>query len=271
LTKDIDISKQNPGPLPLTDEDLASVMDKEYDESSAPAGAGPPVKKRRISYAKLFFTLVFAAPCAAFLTLAVMDVYKLYSPAFPWAQKPVIAKPVKKPAPEVKSKKQESKAQSIDTKKFADLIASLEKSNKSLIKALEKLGAAAEEQAKTAKKQTKALEKIAKAKPDVVKVSASSGGGDSQRIIVVKVPSREKFDLQYELQKVLTLSGVDLDDPVTSSSFGSISSRDALKEILNSINAIIAASRDHAEVGEFLKSNALAAKKIVQARLKKIK
>lgn len=262
LTKDVEIAKQNPGPLPLTDEDLASVMDEEYEEPATLRILSP--KKPR-SYAKLFFTLVFAAPCAAVLTLTVIDVYDLYSPAFPWVKKPEIKEQVIKPAPKIKPKpKPEESATSIDSKKFAALIASLEKSNQSLIAVLKKQGVAAE-------KQIKALEKIAKAKPDVVKITTSSGGGGGAKIIVVKVPSREKFDLGYELQKILDLAGVDLDDPITSTSFGSISSRDSLKEILNSLNAIIAASRDHDEVGEFLKSNAMTAKKIVQARLRKIR
>ena len=264
MDKNEDIKKPRRNPLPLAEEDIRG------SRAGDPTVVRPVRRKASVSFVKLFFTIIVAAPVAMVLSLAASDLYDKYAPM---AKKPKetaaekIADQIPKPAPT----KEPDVAQGADTGKLASLIEALEKSNKNIATALDNQTKAVENQTKSIEAQGKALEKIANAKPQVSQAS-SARSGSTPKIIVVKVPSREKFDLQYELQKILTLSGVDLDDPLTSShQFDAISSRGALKEVLGSLNTIIAASRNHAEVGEFLVQNSLKAKKYVQARLKKVR
>ncbi len=231
--------------LPLSDDDFALAYgesgadDLEYEEPFHP-----------VSYIKLFFAIVFAAPVATFLALAVIDLYSGF------AVSAGLRKPQPLPAPVVK------KEPSGESEKLLKLVEAFDKSNKKLLAAIGK--------------QTEAIIKLAEKKPVTIKVESPKGSGQVKaqppKIVVVKVPSREKFDLNYEKQKVLELAGIDLDDPVTNSKpFNSIKSRDVLKELIRSFDLIIAAARDHDEVSDFLKSNAMTAKKYATRRLKKVR
>lgn len=250
----------------LNEEDLDIPYDaRSYDEHDLSG----PHKKERFSYIKLFLTITFSAPVAALLVLVVIDLYEpvalmvgLSTPE-PEEVQPII-KVVSAPAPAPTP----APAKVVTTgsatlgapgmeKRLDSLANSIESSNSKIVTAINK--------------QTEALSKLASRKPDVVKVSQSSGEQSASKIVVVKVPSREKFDLDYEIQKIMDLSGIDLDDPInSSSSFDKIKSRDVMKELIRSLDAIIGASVDHPEVGEFLKSNALTAKKYARARLGKM-
>ena len=264
MSKNEDIKKPRRNPLPLAEEDIRG------SRAGDPTVVRPVRRKASVSFVKLFFTIIVAAPVAMVLSLAASDLYDQYAPM---AKKPkaTTADNIAEQTPAGALINKATPGDSADRVKLAFLIEALEKSNKSIATALDNQTKAVENQTKSIEAQGKALEKIANAKPQVAQAS-SARSGKTPKIIVVKVPSREKFDLQYELQKILTLSGVDLDDPITSSAqFDAISSRGALKEVLGSLNTIIAASRNHAEVGEFLVQNSLKAKKYVQARLKKVR
>ena len=242
------------GHLPFNEEDLALAMGGEHDSYEE-----REVGACAVSYVKIFFTLVFAAPVAAFLAMAAMDIYP--------AVTEIVG--IRAPEPLVIKAVEPVKSESASGEKLGKLIQSVEKSNKALVNAVNK--------------QAAAVLKLANKKPGVIKVEApnikleapknsKTQAVASPQIVVVKVPSQERFNLSYEKEKILKLSGVDLDDPVTDSNpFAKVKSRDALKEIVRSLDAIIAASRYHDEVGDFLKGNALKAKRFAAESLAKTK
>lgn len=250
--------------LPLNEEDLALAMGEEMGHEERARHAALP-----FSFGKLFLSIVLAAPVAAVLVLAAMDLYPMISESIGLRQ------PEEKAPAESVVERKEKPSDSKTDEKLAKLMDSLAKFNKNLVTALNK--------------QTDAVLKLANKKPDVIKVEAPelklktpeikvnvperpAPVVEQPRIVVVKVPTMEKFDLAYEKRKVLELAGVDLDDPVTGPEpFENIKSREALKEVIRALDAIIAASRDHEEVSDFLKNNALEAKKHVQERLRKVK
>ena len=245
-------------PLPLSEEDLTAVMEEHSTEGTESASP----------FWRAVLSIVLAAPVAAFLVLIIIDIYPTFALKTGLREPPPISAPAMPAEPEPKK----------EDKQLEKLIKAFEKSNRALVKAISK--------------QTGAVLKLAEKKPDVIKVEApkiekievkvpkqAAPGQNVERqaaappkIIVVKVPSGEKFDLEYEKRKILELANVDLDDPVTGPDvFQDVKSRDVLKEIIRSLNAIIAAARDHEEVSDFLKSNALEAKKRAVKRLSELK
>jgi len=237
--------------LPLNDEDLelaygGSSMDEEHDEYYAYQG---------ISFIGLALAIILSAPVATFLALVVMDIYPDLAISV-GLRNPEPAITQVAPAPVTKVAEREES--------LAKWIGAFEKSNRELVTAINK--------------QSKTLADIANKKPDIIKVESEGARKSaptqikvaSPKVIVVKVPTREKFDLEYEKQKVLELSGVDLDDPVASSRpFDRIKSRDTLKELKRSLDLIISNARDHDEISDFMKKNALTAKRYVINRLRK--
>ncbi|MGK7345205.1 MAG: hypothetical protein ACNS63_05295 [Candidatus Nitrospinota bacterium M3_3B_026] len=249
--------RSRPG-LPLNEEDLAMAMGMEREEEDRvhEAPAAPP-----FSFAKLFVTIALAAPVAVFLALMVMDFYPGFARMAGLREEKIIAPEVEKAGAGESEKEKDP---------LAGLAESIQKSNRDLVAAVNR--------------QTEAALKLAEKKPDVIKVEApevkikppsqaKAPVVEGPRIVVVKVPTAEKFDLAYEKKKILELSGVDLDDPISASSkpFSAMESRDALKEVIRSLDEIIASSRDHEEVGEFLKNNALEAKKLARQALSRMK
>lgn len=241
------ISEPGRGGLRLNKEDEALAFGDISDDSDFEAEA--PVYA--ISYIKLFFTIVIAAPVAVLLSLMAFDFYSGVAVSLglknePPAQAPL--RPEPKPVAETNDK-------------LGQWLSAFEKSNRKLTASLEK--------------QTLAISKLADKKPQVIKVETPKVKETKTRapkIIVVKVPTREKFDLNYEKQKIYELAGVDMDDPITSAKpFNVIKSRDVLKELIRSFDLIIAASRDHDEISDFLKSNAMTGKKHTTRRLKKVR
>ncbi len=243
--------------FPLNEEDIAQAfgdVDTEPEE--------PVEKEHSTGFFRLFITIVLAAPVAAFLTLIVMDIY------------PPIAETIGLRSATITALPEDSVTKPGKADSFTALLKAMQKSNKSLAAAMNR--------------QADAIKKLAAKKPGTVKVTIppikipeikippikfpaqpkAQVSITQQKIVVVRVPSREKFDLAYEKQKILELSGVDLDDPVTGSQiFSKIKSWDALKEVIRSLDDIIAAARDHDEVTDFLKANALKAKKYATKRL----
>lgn len=249
--------RPRPG-LPLNEEDLAMAMGMEREEEEgAAAPAAPP-----FSFAKLFVTIALAAPVAVFLAMMVMDLYPAFARMTGLREEAAGAQRIVKTDAE-KAKEKEGP--------LAGLAEAIRASSRDIAAAVGR--------------QTEAVLKLAGRKPDVVKVEAPevrvkvperapapAQAAQRPKIVVVKVPTAEKFDLAYEKQKILELSGVDIDDPVSGSKpFDAVKSRDALKEVIRSLDAIIAASRDHAEVGDFLKGNALEAKKLARQALSRMK
>ena len=244
--------------LPLHEDDMAIAMGHEPAEIEEELAEESIVL---ISYTKLFITLALAAPVAAFLVMIAIDLY----PGF--ALMAGLRKSKPKPPPIVKVQAK-PKASTTDDK-ITSLLAAVEKSNNNLAFALQK--------------NYKVMAKIASKKAEVIKIESQSKSPKitvqspkitipPPKVIVVKVPSREKFDLAYEKQKILDLAGVDLDDPITGpKDFNNIISRDTLKELIRSFDTIIGASRTHAEVSEFVKKNALAGKGFASRRLRKLK
>lgn len=238
--------------LPINEEDLALVYGGGEEAHEEELEAAAP-----FSFLKLFFTIIIAAPVATALSLAVGDVYDDFAKGVGLrkAPVPVIAQqPAEKP--------EDKTADSDYVRKLADALEGLGKTNRSLVSAVNS--------------QTKALEKMAAKKPDVVKVETGAKVPDvkvdSPKVIVVKVPSRERFDLEYEKRRILELAHIDIDDPVTGPGpFNKIGSREIIKELIRSFNAILAASRDHEEVSDILKENVLLGKKYALQRLKKLK
>ncbi|HEB71416.1 MAG TPA: hypothetical protein ENI77_02200 [Nitrospirae bacterium] len=244
------ISEPGRGGLRLNKEDEALAYGEMSDDSDYEAETQAQV----VSYIKLFFTIVISAPVAVLLSLIVYDVYSGVAVSLGLQKERIVQAPAR-PAP------LEKKAAKTDDRS-GEWIKAFAKSNRKLTASLEK--------------QTSAILKLANRKPQIVKVESRKQGKKKKvsnpKIIVIKVPSREKFDLNYEKQKVYELAGVDLDDPVTSAKpFNAIKSRDVLKELIRSFNLIIAASRDHDEVSDFLKSNAMTGKGYATLRLKKIR
>ncbi len=245
------ISEPGKGGLRLHKEDEALAYGEIPDDGDFETEAQVFV----VSYIKLFFTIVISAPVAVLLSLIVYDVYSGAAVSFGLKKERIVQAPVQ-PAPVVKT-----------DDKLGEWLSAFKKSNRKLVASLEK--------------QTSAISKLANKKPQIVKIETpikveTPKGKKTKtkepRIIVIKVPSREKFDLNYEKQKIYELAGVDMDDPVTSAKpFNAIKSRDVLKELIRSFNLIIAASRDHDEVSDFLKSNAMTGKKYATRRLKKIR
>ncbi len=243
--------KRGKGDLPLNDEDLelaygGSHLDEEHDEYYAYQG---------ISFIRLALAIILSAPVATFLALVVMDIYPDLATSM-GLRKP---EPVITQADPVAVAKVAEKDESL-----AKWIGAFERSNRELVAAINK--------------QSKVLADIANRKPDVIRVESKTSQKSappqikvaSPKVIVVKVPTRERFDLEYEKQKVLELSGVDLDDPVASSKpFDRIKSRDTLKELKRSLDLIISNARDHDEISDFMKNNALTAKRYVIKRLRK--
>ncbi len=254
--------------LPLDDDDRAIIYGRretDNDDGEKTDESRRPAVNGSISYLKLFLAIVLAAPFATLLALTVMELY----PGGAGDQETVVTEPVKLPDKEPAVVAKQPRPNNDQNVKIVAMLDSINKTNRSLVTALQK--------------QTEAILKIAEKKPEAA-TGEETGPAPVQeikvdipkmpppKVIVVKVPSRDRFDLSYEKQKVLQLSGVDLDDPVTGAGqFGKIQSRDALKETIRSLDAIIAASRDHQEVSDFIKTNALAAKKFASQRLKSLK
>jgi hypothetical protein len=239
--------------LPISDEDLAMAYGGESDHDHYPAPT-----TSTISYKKLFLTVVLAAPIATLLCMFVIEIWPMMATGMGLRDTVVTDM--------VTSATTETKPSANFEKVMNKISSSIDLSNQRLTAALDR--------------QSRAIVKIANKKPEVIKVNEGAGQKAPEikvavpktNVIVVKVPSREKFDLAYEKQKVIELSGVDLDDPITSSKlFDRIKSRDVVKELIRSFNAIIAAARDHDEVSDFMKKNALTAKKHAARRLKKLR
>ena len=221
------------GPLPLSEDDLALAFGAAAESAHEPA----PAPARGFSFVKLFFVIVLAAPLAATLALAAADGYERLAARL--GMRP-------QSAPEAPS-----------TAAIAPLVAQLKASQDALAASMAKQTAAIAALAQRASEPPAPTPAAAPAEP---------------KIIVVKVPSRETFDLDYEKQKIRELAGIDMDDPITNSApFDKLASRDAVKELIRSFDAIIAAARDHDEVSAFLKSNALEGKKHAARRLQKLK
>jgi len=240
------ISEPGRGGLRLNKEDEALAYGELPEDSDFEAETHVHV----VSYIKLFFTIVISAPVAVFLSLMVYDAYSGFAVSV-GLKKEMPVHESARPAPLVKT-----------DDKLGEWLNAFDKSNR-------RLGASLE-------KQTSAILKLANKKPQIVKVENRRKGKKTKasdtKIIVIKVPSREKFDLNYEKQKIYELAGVDMDDPITNAKpFNAIKSRDVLKELIRSFNLIIAASRDHDEVGDFLKNNAMTGKKHATRRLKKVR
>ncbi|VAX20944.1 hypothetical protein MNBD_NITROSPINAE04-318 [hydrothermal vent metagenome] len=241
------ISEPGKGGLRLHKEDEALA----YGEMSDDSDFETETQVYVVSYIKLFFTIIISAPVAVFLSLMVYDAYSGFAVSVGLKKERVVQAPVR-PAPAPVAKKDD---------KLGEWLSAFKKSNRKLVASLEK--------------QTAAISKLANKKPQIVKIETPKGKktrAKEPRIIVIKVPSREKFDLNYEKQKIYELAGLDMDDPITSAKlFNAIKSRDVLKELIRSFNLIIAASRDHDEVSDFLKSNAMTGKKYATRRLKKVR
>lgn len=234
------ISKPGREGLPLHKEDEALAYGELSDDSDFDVETPVFV----ISYIRLFFTIVIAAPAAVLLSLMVHDIYSSVAVGVGLKNEPP-AQALIQPVPEAKT-----------DDRLGEWLSAFEKSNRELVASLEK--------------QTAAILRLAEKKPGIIKVESPKG--KASKIIVVKVPSREKFDLNYEKQKIYELAGVDMDDPITSAKlFNVIKSRDVLKELIRSFNLIIAASRDHDEISDFLKSNSMTGKKYATRRLKKVR
>ncbi|MBI4829708.1 MAG: hypothetical protein HY804_13040 [Nitrospinae bacterium] len=222
------------GPLPLNEDDLALAFGAAAEAIREPAPPPAP----GFSFIKLFIVIVLAAPLATVLALAAADGYERYAKPLGFRASPA-------PAPEAPARDA-----------LAPLVAQFKALQDSLAAALNK--------------QTEAIAALAGRAAESASPPAAAPA--ETKIIVVKVPSRETFDLDYEKQKIRELAGIDMDDPITNSApFDKLASRDAVKELIRSFDAIIAAARDHDEVSAFLKSNALEGKKHATSRLRKLK
>lgn len=241
------------GSLLLNETDIDDDMD---DESHLHGSGGG---NHGFSFGKLFVTIVVAAPIAAILSLTAIDAYKSFM----------------KESTEVSDETAESlKKVPTDQDKVAKIVSAINKSNGKVASAIKKQTEAINKQTASLRKQTDAIKKLANRKPDIINVEAKSGAAPvpvAPKVIVVKVPVSEKFDLAYEKQKVLDLVAVDLDDPVMSIKvFANVTSKEALREAINSFNAIIKASKTRKGITPFLKKNALSAKKFAGQRLKQL-
>ncbi|VAX17522.1 hypothetical protein MNBD_NITROSPINAE02-391 [hydrothermal vent metagenome] len=223
------------GLLPLHDDDIPDAFGAKKQQPAE----SKPQQRRGVSYLLLFVTIVVAAPVAALLVLAVIDLYEPLSVKLGLKNEPAMVAPV---ASAINSDEDERLAMWVELTK---------KNNKALVNSINK--------------QTKAILKLAKKKPARIKVPPAK-----VEVIVVKVPTRESFSLEYEKKKLLDLAGVDLDDPVVESSFDTVVSKQVLKEIIRSLDSIIKASRNNSAISSFQKSNALKAKKYAKKRLSKI-
>lgn len=239
--------------LPISEEDLGEGTDYGLDEDRIDYGGG-------FSFVKLFFTILFAAPLATALALGVTDYYHEIMGNEAELKVPVTAK-VTAPAHAVAPQK----TSGISSAEFGKMVKAIEKSNRLIASAIEK-------QSKSAKKEMETLAKIAKQKPTVVKVVSQVGGkAKMPSIVVVRVPSKGKFDLDYELERILQLSEVDLDDPnISPEDFDQITSKPVLKEIIRALEYLIASAPTHPEIGDVLKKHAIKAKKYARARLGKL-
>lgn len=244
--------------LPLAEDDIAQAFGRVKENLE-------PVEVENntggFSYPKLVLAIALSAPLATFLSLLVIDLYDPFAQSVGLRATQVIETSV------VVEKKDSG------DDKFTKLLGSIEKSNRQMVSAIKKQTTAITKQASAITKQGEAVTKLANKKPSVIKVEpARAGKVPAPKLVVVRVPSHDKFELAYEKQKVLELSGLDLDDPVAGTNpFKSLNSRDALKETIRALDTIIAAAKDHAEVGDFLKSNSLKAKKYALKRLSKLK
>ncbi len=239
--------------LPIIEEDLGHGTQYGIEEEGGDHGG-------RFSFLKLFFTILVSAPLATALALAVTDYYndimmrdkaELKVPVTATVAAPVVA-------PRGTS--------GISSAEFNKMVKAIEKSNRLIASAIEK-------QSKSNKKEMETLAKIAGRKPTVVKVVSQVGGGKARMpsIVVVRVPSKGKFDLDYELERILQLSEVDLDDPnISAEDFDHITSKPVLKEIIRALEYLIASARTHPEIGDTLKNHAIKAKKYARARLGKL-
>lgn len=226
------------GPLPLSEDDMATAF-----------GGARPVDEQEhfapvfaISYIKMFFTIILAAPFAALLVVIVLEGYDTVATVTGLRQAPVIEEPE-----ETADKSQMKNFE--ENERFAKLVKAFERNNNKIVRAINK--------------QTAATLKLANKKPDTIKVMP-------QKIVVVKVPTSEQFNLAYEKGKVLELAGIDLDDPVSGpAQFANVRSKAALREVIRSLDAIIKASKYDKKISSFLKGNALKAKKYAKQRLSK--
>ena len=195
-------------------------------------------------FVKLFLAICLSAPVAAFLATKVIANFG----ANPGAIAPSI----------------NAQAGGED---LSALIASQEKSN---IKIAEAIGA-----------QTSALEKLTAAVSATLATKAPEPAADGSeptkamektKVILVKAPTQEPFDLGYEKIKILDLCGVDLDDPISGpEAFSKIDNVEIIKEVIHSFDIILASSKDNKEVSAFIKGNALKGRKFAIEQLKKIK
>lgn len=225
------------GPLPLHEDDMADAFGHERPRSAEEGGHHGHGPRHGISFMHLFLTIVVAAPIAAFLVLVVIDLYDPLSKSLGLREEPVSIIPAG------------AVANTQEEERLAMWIKVIEKNNKALVGSINK--------------QTKAVLKLANKKPAKIKVPPAE-------VIVVKVPTKERFSLKYEKRKLLDLADLDLDDPVIETSFDSVVSKQVLNEIIRSLNSIIKASKNNSGISSFLKSNALKAKKYAKKRLSKI-
>jgi len=227
---------QGHGNLP-SEEELLKTLEGHYHEDLLHRGDGI------YSYLKLFAAICLAAPVAVFFSMIVISGFQPEEKLQPRS-----ATPMGEPA--------SSNSQQIDS-----LIGELEKSNSRIAAALAT--------------QTKALERIASRIPEATKgsvKSAQAGSAEGPKIIVVKVPVSEPFDLGYEKIKILQLCGVDLDDPISGpGKFAEMYNAEVVKEVIHSFDIILASSKNHKEVSAFIRGNALKGRKYSIEQLKKIK
>jgi hypothetical protein len=232
------------GPLPVEEEDLAPVMGRAGGEERPASLHHAP---RPLTAGRLLVTLILAAPVATVLSAAALDLYAGLAPIGGPRPMATDEPAAVEPAPAAMGKP----SAGIDIARLADVF---EKSDRRIAAALET--------------QAAALAKLAERKPDVVTVEAKAA---APTIMVVKVPTREVFDLAYEKKKILDMAGIDIDDPVTAADlFDDVTNRTVMKEVIRALDEI-ATHKDEPEVDSFLLSNVLTAKKHARDRLKKLK
>lgn len=226
------------GNLP-SEEELLKTLEGHYHEDLLHRGDGI------YSYLKLFATICLAAPVAVFFSMIVISGFQSEENLQPRAAAPM------------------EETASPENRQIESLIVELEKSNGQIAAAMSA--------------QTKALERIAAGIPEAIKgatydAAPKAVSEDGPKVIVVKVPVSEPFDLGYEKIKILQLCGVDLDDPISGpGKFAEMENAEVAKEVIHSFDVILASSKEKKEVSAFIIGNALKGRKYAIEQLKKIK
>lgn len=230
------------GSLP-SEEELLKTLDGHYHEDMLHRTDGAH------KYFKLFVTICLAAPVATFFSMLVITGFGKGDSQ-------------KAPVPSSGSVSEIS----MDQSGVVALLREMEKSNARIADSLEA--------------QTRALEKMAVGIPNAVVESAKATPAavapdisvEGPKVIVVKTPTVEPFDLGYEKLKIFQLCGVDLDDPISGpGKFSNIESVEVVKEVIHSLDLILASSKENKDISPFILGNALKGRKFAIEQMKKIK